>query len=62
MEGVHMSDYYTREHEKYRKEQNEGSLVYLLVSLGMLTAFVPVALLTVGSMKAYKRIKGVFTK
>jgi len=57
-----MSDYYTREHEQYRKQQNEGSMAYFFVALGVFATLVPVAVIAIGSAKAYKKIKGVFKK
>jgi len=57
-----MNNYHIKEQEKHEKERRKGSAAYLLISLGIMTMFIPVAIITVGSMKAYKQIREVLKR
>ena len=57
-----MDRYHKREDEMRRKELERGGAAYLLMTLGLMAAFVPVALVTVGSLRAYKKIREVMKK
>ena len=55
-----MDSYCIKEQEKYEKERrNEGSTMFLLVTLGAMATMVPVMLAVAGAHKIIKVAKGV---